>query len=73
MKTHNTAGERMARLEEKTDNIECMVTSINKKLDDFIACAPRQFSGKWVETGFSWGLTIIVGGVLAALLALVIK
>lgn len=73
MKTDNPQGERMARLEEKTDNIERKVDEINEKLDRFIDCAPNKFSAKWVEKGVSWTITIIVGAVLTALIALVVN
>lgn len=65
--------ERMARVEEKTDNITRLITDLNSKLDNFIESAPDRYSAKWVERGLTWVITIVIGAVLMALIALVIN
>ena len=72
MKTDGPIGERMARLEEKTDNIEKMLIDLSKKFDDFVECAPKKFSAKWVEKGVAWAIFLIVGAVLTAIITLVV-
>ena len=54
-----TVGERMARLEEKVDNIA-------EKLDTLVASIDGKFAGKWVERVIVFTAGAVVLGFFAA-------
>jgi hypothetical protein len=54
-----TVGERMARLEEKVDNIA-------EKLDTLVVSIDGKFAGKWVERVIIFIASAVVLGFFAA-------
>jgi len=45
---------------------------IYNKLVNFIEHADKKFAKKWVEEALTWGLKIIIGAIIMALLGLVL-
>lgn len=68
-----TQGERMAKLEEKTGNIEKKVDKIIAKLDTLDEHLDVKYSAKWVERVVGGLIGMIVIAVFGALIALVIR
>ncbi len=68
---------QMTNIEEKVDSgfdeNKQATTRIEKKIDDFIIASEKKFAGIWVEQGAKWVLTLIVGSIIVAMLALVVK
>jgi tetrahydromethanopterin S-methyltransferase subunit B len=65
-------GERMARLEEKVDNINNKIDGLGDTVRDFMRESNNRFADKWVELALKWAIGIIVGAVLASLLSLIL-
>lgn len=79
-----TDGLKIVKLQTQMENIEEKVDEgfkdnkktnerIEKKLDDFILASEKKFAGMWVEQGVKWVLTLIIGSIIMATLALTIK
>lgn len=67
-----TSLERLARVEEQTENIEKKVDTIDHKLDKLIDSLDNRYSSKWVENAMKTIITTVCLGVLGALIALVL-
>lgn len=67
-----TTGERMAKLEERTEHIQDKVDAIDKKLDKFIESAEGRFSARWVQNAMVTIITTVCLAVLGAIIGLVI-
>lgn len=65
--------ERMARLEEKVDGITGKVNDLQETLSKFIESADERYAPKWVADGAKWLIGIIIGAVVIAVLALILK
>lgn len=75
---------KIMRLQTQMENIEEKVDEgfkdnkktnerIEKKIDDFILASEKKFAGMWVEQGAKWVITLIIGSIIVATLALTIK
>lgn len=71
--TKPTQLERLAKLEQRTESIEGKVDKLDKKIDDLIEKLDSRYSSKWVESAMKTIITTVCLGVLAALVALVVK
>lgn len=64
-----TEGESIIELKTQVNNIEKGIGEIKDTLKTF----DDKFASKWVESFIKWGIMGVLGAVLVALLALVIK
>ena len=64
----------IAMMEQKKDiqYIKRDLDKIYNKLTAFIEHADKKFAKKWVEEALSWGLKIIIGAIIIAILGLVL-
>jgi hypothetical protein len=69
---HNSYGERMARMEEKTANIDDKVDKLLIKFDELDSKLDDKYSKKWVEKAVATMIGTICLAILSALLKLVI-
>lgn len=65
----NLEGQVKTGFKETKDDIG----ELNRKFDAFITSAEGRFASKWVEDGLKWAISLILGAVILALVALVIK
>jgi nitrate reductase NapE component len=49
-------GERMAKVEQKLDDLVEDIVEVKKTLDDFIKCADKRYAPAWV----SWAMKLII-------------
>ena len=65
-----TDGERIAKVEQKVDDIEKKVDAgfaqVLKRLD----ALDNKFAAKWVEKALTWFIYLVVGAVIIGLLSL---
>ncbi len=64
---------RMTKIETDISYIKNDMNELKSSLKDFIEKADSKYSAKWAEIAVKYFITLIVGGVVTALLVGVIK
>lgn len=66
-------GERLAKVEQKLDDVVSRLDRFESKIDTFLDEANNRYSAKWVEKSFIGLITIIVSSLLGVFIFLLEK